>query len=77
MIKSLQEKRDIGVLFISHDLAVVSDIADHIVVMEKGLVVEQGAPADIFTNAQHPYTQKLLAAIPSGAPPEPDTGRTR
>ena len=75
LIKSLQEKRDIGVLFISHDLAVVSDIADHIVVMEKGLVVEQGAPADIFTNAQHPYTQKLLAAIPSGAPPEPDTGR--
>jgi ABC-type glutathione transport system ATPase component len=54
---------------------VVSDIADHIVVMEKGLVVEQGAPADIFTNAQHPYTQKLLAAIPSGAPPEPDNER--
>jgi ABC-type microcin C transport system duplicated ATPase subunit YejF len=75
LIKSLQEKRDIGVLFISHDLAVVSDIADHIVVMEKGLVVEQGAPADIFTNAQHPYTQKLLAAIPSGAPPEPDNER--
>ena len=75
LIKSLQEKRDIGVLFISHDLAVVSDIADDIVVMEKGLVVEQGAPGDIFTNARHPYTQKLLAAIPSGAPPEPDTGR--
>ena len=75
LIKSLQERRDIGVLFISHDLAVVSDIADHIVVMEKGLVVEQGAPGNIFTNAQHPYTQKLLAAIPSGAPPEPDTGR--
>ncbi|NCG05428.1 MAG: ATP-binding cassette domain-containing protein, partial [Gammaproteobacteria bacterium] len=53
LIKSLQEKRDIGVLFISHDLAVVSDIADHIVVMEKGLVVEQGAPVDIFSNAQH------------------------
>jgi ABC-type glutathione transport system ATPase component len=75
LIKSLQEKRDIGVLFISHDLAVVSYIADHIVVMEKGLVVEQGAPGDIFTNAQHPYTQKLLAAIPSGAPPEPDNER--
>ncbi len=75
LIKSLQEKRDIGVLFISHDLAVVSDIADHIVVMEKGLVVEQGAPVDIFSNAQHSYTQKLLAAIPSGAPPEPDSER--
>ena len=75
LIASLQEKRDIGVLFISHDLAVVSDIADHIVVMEKGLVVEQGAPAKIFTDAEHPYTQKLLAAIPSGKAPESDEVR--
>ena len=66
LIAELQTKRDIGVLFISHDLAVVSDIADHIVVMEKGLVVEQGSPAEIFERAQHPYTQKLLAAIPTG-----------
>jgi ABC-type microcin C transport system duplicated ATPase subunit YejF len=63
---SLQHKRDIGVLLISHDLAVVSDIADQIVVMEQGKVVEQGSPQAIFDNAQHPYTQKLLAAIPSG-----------
>ena len=62
LIKSLQEKRDIGVLFISHDLAVVSDIADQIVVMEKGHVVEQGLPTDIFSGAQHPYTQKLLSS---------------
>ena len=66
LIAELQTKRDIGVLFISHDLAVVSDIADQIVVMEKGLVVEQGQPKQIFDNPQHPYTQKLLAAIPSG-----------
>ena len=76
LIKSLQEKRDIGVLFISHDLAVVSDIADQIVVMEKGHVVEQGSPTDIFSGAQHPYTQKLLAAIPSGEAPPADTSRT-
>jgi len=66
LIKELQEKRDIGVLFISHDLAVVSDIADHIVVMEKGHVVEQGSPDAIFDNAQHEYTKKLLSAIPTG-----------
>jgi ABC-type microcin C transport system duplicated ATPase subunit YejF len=66
LIADLQHKRDIGVLLISHDLAVVSDIADQIVVMEKGKVVEQGSPQAIFDNAQHPYTQKLLAAIPSG-----------
>ena len=66
LIADLQKHRDIGVLFISHDLAVVSDIADQIVVMEQGEVVESGAPDAIFNHAQHPYTQKLLAAIPSG-----------
>ena len=66
LIAELQHKRDIGVLLISHDLAVVSDIADQIVVMEQGKVVEHGSPQAIFNNAQHPYTQKLLAAIPSG-----------
>jgi ABC-type glutathione transport system ATPase component len=66
LIAELQTKRDIGVLFISHDLAVVSDIADQIVVMEKGKVVESGQPKVIFDNPRHPYTQKLLAAIPSG-----------
>ena len=66
LIAELQTKRDIGVLFISHDLAVVSDIADQIVVMEKGKVVESGEPKAIFESPQHPYTQKLLAAIPSG-----------
>ncbi|MFL2501986.1 MAG: ABC transporter ATP-binding protein [Luminiphilus sp.] len=66
LIAELQTKRDIGVLFISHDLAVVSDIADQIVVMEKGKVVESGEPKAIFESPQHSYTQKLLAAIPSG-----------
>ena len=66
LIAELQTKRNIGLLFISHDLAVVSDIADQIVVMEKGKAVESGEPKAIFENPQHPYTQKLLAAIPSG-----------
>ena len=65
LIAELQTKRDIGVIFISHDLAVVADIADQIIVMEKGHLVERGDREAIFKHAQHPYTQKLLAAIPS------------
>jgi len=66
LMADLQKKRDIGVIFISHDLAVVADIADQIIVMQKGKVVEHSDRKGIFENAQHPYTQKLLAAIPSG-----------
>ncbi len=65
LIAELQEKRDIGVIFISHDLAVVADIADQIVVMKQGQIVETGNRESIFHNAQHPYTKKLLAAIPT------------
>ncbi len=67
LIAELQRKRDIGVIFISHDLSVVADIADEIVVMEKGHVVERGDRQAIFEAAEHPYTQKLLAAIPAGS----------
>lgn len=66
LLANLQKSHNIGVLFISHDLSVVSDIADQIVVMEKGKVVEAGTPRDIFEHCTHPYTKKLLAAIPSG-----------
>ena len=65
LIADLQKKRDIGVVFISHDLAVVADIADEIAVMQTGKIVEHGDRRAIFENAQHPYTQKLLAAIPT------------
>ncbi len=66
LIAELQTKRDIGVIFISHDLAVVADIADQIVVMQKGQIVEGGDSDHIFHHAEHPYTRKLLAAIPAG-----------
>ena len=66
LIAELQKKHDIGVLFISHDLAVVADIADQIVVMEQGDVVERGAPSALFQSPAHPYTRKLLDAIPTG-----------
>ncbi|MEM1401782.1 MAG: dipeptide ABC transporter ATP-binding protein [Pseudomonadota bacterium] len=67
LITELQKKRDIGVIFISHDLAVVADIADEIAVMQNGKIVERGDREAIFENAAHPYTQKLLAAIPAGS----------
>ena len=66
LIAELQKSRDIGVLLISHDLAVVADIADRISVMQDGRIVEHGDRAAIFEHAAHPYTRKLLAAIPSG-----------
>ena len=69
LIAELQKTRDIGVLLISHDLAVVADIADRISVMQDGRIVEHGDRAAIFEHAAHPYTRKLLAAIPSGARP--------
>ncbi len=65
LIADLQHKRDIGVIFISHDLAVVADIADQIVVMKQGQIVETGDRQGIFHDARHPYTRKLLAAIPT------------
>ncbi|MAA87596.1 MAG: ABC transporter ATP-binding protein, partial [Haliea sp.] len=75
LIAELQRKRNIGVIFISHDLSVVADIADEIVVMEKGHVVERGDRQAIFQAAEHPYTQKLLAAIPAGSKPPADAAR--
>ncbi|BFM05460.1 ABC transporter ATP-binding protein [Halioxenophilus aromaticivorans] len=71
LIKELQQKRNIGVIFISHDLAVVKDLADDVIVMEKGKVVETGNTQVVFDNPQHTYTQKLLAAIPEGAKDNP------
>lgn len=65
LIKELQLEKQMGVLFITHDLAVVSEIADRIVVMYKGNVVEQGPAQQIFTQPRHPYTQALLACRPA------------
>ncbi len=69
LLAELQQRRNIGIIFISHDLSVVADIADQIVVMEQGRVVEHGNREAIFENASHPYTRKLLSAIPTGANP--------
>lgn len=66
LIRSLQQQNNMGVIFITHDLGVVADIADKIVVMRKGEIVEQGSAKDILLNPQHPYTKALLACRPAG-----------
>lgn len=65
LIKALQLQNNMGVIFITHDLSVVAEIADRIAVMYKGKIVEQGTVKNIFTNAQHPYTKALLACRPA------------
>jgi peptide/nickel transport system ATP-binding protein len=64
LLKSLQQKHGMGIIFISHDLGVVAEIADKVAVMFKGQIVEQGNIAEVFQHAQHPYTQGLLACRP-------------
>jgi len=61
----LQRKRDMSLLYITHDLGVVASIADRIYVMYAGIIVEQGNASEIFYNACHPYTQGLLASLPN------------
>jgi peptide/nickel transport system ATP-binding protein len=68
LIKSLQEQNNMGVIFITHDLGVVADIADKILVMHKGEIVEQGPAKNILHAPQHPYTKALLACRPAGQP---------
>jgi peptide/nickel transport system ATP-binding protein/oligopeptide transport system ATP-binding protein len=64
LLKELQAEMALSYLFISHDLRVVRHIADDIVVMHQGKVVEQGQVESVYQRPQHPYTQNLLAAIP-------------
>ncbi|MBN8992090.1 MAG: ABC transporter ATP-binding protein [Rhizobiales bacterium] len=71
LIRELQRKIGTGVLFITHDFGVVADIADRIIVMQSGRVVEQGPAEQILNAPQHPYTQKLIAAVPKLTAPDP------
>jgi oligopeptide/dipeptide ABC transporter ATP-binding protein len=65
LLKSIQETRSMSILYITHDLGVVANIADRVYVMYSGIVTEQGNTAQIFHDARHPYTQGLLASLPS------------
>ncbi len=74
LLADLQEKHNLAYLFISHDLSVVRHIADELMVMYLGRVVEQGARDAVFSNPQHPYTKALLSATPT---PDPMRKRER
>jgi peptide/nickel transport system ATP-binding protein len=69
LIRDIQQRRGMAVMFITHDFGVVSEIADRVAVMDRGRVVEEGSVADVLERPQHPYTRRLLAAVPNLIPP--------
>jgi peptide/nickel transport system ATP-binding protein len=68
LMKDLQRDHNTGVLFITHDFGVVAEIADRVVVMQNGLVVETGDARKVLRNPQHPYTRMLISSVPSMTP---------
>jgi peptide/nickel transport system ATP-binding protein len=71
LIRDLQQRKKAAVLFITHDFGVVAEIADRVVVMQHGVIVEQGAAAAVLNNPQHAYTKQLIAAVPPLTAPPP------
>jgi microcin C transport system ATP-binding protein len=71
LLKSLQRESGMAMLLITHDLGVVSKMADRVYVMSAGRVVEEGRTADVLERPQHAYTRQLVSAQPKGSPPEP------
>lgn len=72
LLKELQEKRGLSMLFITHDLGIVRKIADRTCVMQNGKIVEHGLTAELFADPKHAYTKHLLSAEPKGQPPKAD-----
>ena len=68
LMQDLQQQFGITYMLISHDLAVVNHLCDEVVVLYQGRIVERGSPAELFRNAQHPYTQSLVGAVPQVQP---------
>jgi peptide/nickel transport system ATP-binding protein len=64
LVAKLQKERNMAVMFITHDFGVVAEIADYVTVMQLGRIVEQGTAEEVLFSPQHPYTKKLIAAIP-------------
>jgi peptide/nickel transport system ATP-binding protein len=65
LLRELQARRNAAIIFITHDLGVIAQMADYVMVMYLGLVMEQGPVDEIFHAPKHPYTQALLRSIPS------------
>ena len=74
LLQRLQKKIGMAILLITHDLNLVRRVADRVCVMQQGCLVEQAATEQLFENPQHPYTQSLLAAEPSGLPAATEVG---
>lgn len=70
LLETLKKQRNIALIFISHDLSIVANIADRVAVMCAGEIVETGNTEQIFKQPQHPYTRQLLASVPNGPKPE-------
>jgi peptide/nickel transport system ATP-binding protein len=70
LMRNLRDKLDSAVILITHDMGVVADLSDRIIVMRRGRIVESGTAEKIFHDPQHPYTQELLAAVPELGAPE-------
>ena len=64
LIKRIQREKGMGVMFVTHDFGVVAEIADRVAVMERGLLVEQGPAQQVLNAPRHPYTRRLIAAVP-------------
>ena len=75
LLKDLQARLGMALLFITHDLGIVRKLADRVAVMSLGEIVETGPVAEVFDHPQHPYTLRLLAAEPKGKPIRPDGER--
>src|SRR3569623_652707 len=73
LLKSLQARLGMAMLFITHDLGIVREMAARVCVMTEGEIVERGPTEEIFTAPRHDYTKKLLVAQPTGAPPPSDS----
>jgi peptide/nickel transport system ATP-binding protein len=71
LIRDLQQRRRTAVMFITHDFGVVAEIADRVVVMQHGVIVEQGTASDVLHRPQHAYTKQLIAAVPPLKAPPP------
>ena len=70
LIKDIQKRHGTGVMFITHDFGVVAEIADRVVVMQDGKVVEQGTASQVLNKPREPYTKMLIASVPSLTPPK-------